>query len=277
MEKVTFTKINGAGNDFIFIDKDSYPSLQISPVLVRKLCHRRFGIGGDGLITIAKTDGVDFEMTYYNADGSLGSLCGNGARSSILFASLFGKAGADEMKFRVNNEIFSGKIISKDMIKFYLNQPRDLKKNLIVASSLGNINCQFLNTGSPHVIINIKDIPGFNKPISELDVIAFGKELRYSPLFAPGGANINFIELADGKVFIRTYERGVEDETLACGTGSTAAGIIAKIVYNLNPPVALITAGGDSLIVDFNLNGDVFEKLSLTGPSNVSFKGEIYI
>ncbi|HOJ18036.1 MAG: diaminopimelate epimerase [Ignavibacteriales bacterium] len=277
MEKVTFTKINGAGNDFIFIDKDSYPSLQISPVLVRKLCHRRFGIGGDGLITIAKTDGVDFEMTYYNADGSLGSLCGNGARSSILFASLFGKAGADEMKFRVNNEIFSGKIISKDMIKFYLNQPRDLKKNLIVASSLGNINCQFLNTGSPHVIINIKDIPGFNKPISELDVIAFGKELRYSPLFAPGGANINFIELADGKVFIRTYERGVEDETLACGTGSTAAGIIAKIVYNLNPPVALITAGGDSLIVDFNLNGDVFEKLSLTGPANVSFKGEIYI
>ncbi|MDY0079825.1 MAG: diaminopimelate epimerase [Ignavibacteriaceae bacterium] len=277
MEKVTFTKINGAGNDFIFIDKDSYPSLQISPVLVRKLCHRRFGIGGDGLITIAKTDGVDFEMTYYNADGSLGSLCGNGARSSILFASLFGKAGADEMKFRVNNEIFSGKIISKDMIKFYLNQPRDLKKNLIVASSLGNINCQFLNTGSPHVIINIKDIPGFNKPISELDVIAFGKELRYSPLFAPGGANINFIELTDGKVFIRTYERGVEDETLACGTGSTAAGIIAKIVYNLNPPVALITAGGDSLIVDFNLNGDVFEKLSLTGPANVSFKGEIYI
>jgi len=277
MEKVTFTKINGAGNDFIFIDKDSYPSLQISPVLVRKLCHRRFGIGGDGLITIAKTDGVDFEMTYYNADGSLGSLCGNGARSSILFASLFGKAGADEMKFRVNNEIFSGKIISKDMIKFYLNQPRDLKKNLIVASSLGNINCQFLNTGSPHVIINIKDIPGFNKPISELDVIAFGKELRYSPLFAPGGANINFIELADGKVFIRIYERGVEDETLACGTGSTAAGIIAKIVYNLNPPVALITAGGDSLIVDFNLNGDVFEKLSLTGPANVSFKGEIYI
>jgi diaminopimelate epimerase len=111
MEKVTFTKINGAGNDFIFIDKDSYPSLQISPVLVRKLCHRRFGIGGDGLITIAKTDGVDFEMTYYNADGSLGSLCGNGARSSILFASLFGKAGADEMKFRVNNEIFSVKLV----------------------------------------------------------------------------------------------------------------------------------------------------------------------
>jgi len=277
MKKISFTKINGAGNDFIFIDKDAYPNLEITPELIKELCHRRFGIGGDGVITISKGTGYDFEMKYYNSDGSLGSLCGNGARSSIFYATLSGKAKGDKVKFKVGSELFSGEVLSENLIKFYLNQPTAFKSNFIIPSSRGEIKGHFIDTGSPHVVIDIREIPGFSESIERLDVITLGKEIRYSSLFAPGGANINFVDFTTDRVLIRTYERGVEDETLACGTGSTAAGIIGYLVYDLPLPVKLKTAGGDELVVDFKHEGEKFNSLSLTGPAKVNFTGEFYI
>ena len=277
MKRVSFTKINGAGNDFIFIDKDAYPDLEITPDLIRKLCHRRFGIGGDGLIAISKGTGFDFEMKYYNSDGSLGSLCGNGARSSIFYASLSGKPIGEKVKFKVGEEFFSGEVLAENLIRFYLNQPKSFKSGFFVPTTKGNIKCHFIDTGSPHVIIDIRDIPDFAGSVDKLDVFGLGKEIRHSEIFAPGGANINFIEIKQENVLIRTYERGVEDETLACGTGSTAAGIICNLVYNLEPLVKLITAGGDELVVDFKHEKDEFRNLSLTGPAKINFTGEFYI
>lgn len=279
MSKISFFKMSGAGNDFIVIDGDKEKSFEANPVLINKLCHRRNGIGADGLIIVKKINDADFTMRYLNADGSTGSLCGNGARCAIKFAHLTGKFSSTNTSFIVNGELYSGEIIEPGSIKFYLNSPQKIKHNFKIKAFGQLINACYADTGSPHVVIKSCDVlkdasrkQSFYN-LEELPVIEIGKTIRYHDDFMPEGTNVNFIEIKENKILIRTYERGVEDETLACGTGSTAAAIVAFVTDNLKPPIIISTRGGDILSVDFKYEKNNFYNLSLTGPVKVVFTG----
>jgi diaminopimelate epimerase len=280
MKNISFVKMTGAGNDFIVIDKDENPGIVLNENVISKLCNRRFGLGGDGLITVANSAEFDFDMMYFNADGSTGSLCGNGARCAIKFAEISGRLKNGKAKFRSNSASYSGELLNGEKIKFNLNSPEKLKLDFPVNAGGQRINASFADTGSPHVVIKIEDVlkdpadaSSSYKDIEEFPVFTLGRELRYHDDFNPGGTNVNFISMKEGKVLIRTYERGVEDETLACGTGSVAAALIASLKEKLNPPVKLITRGGDELSVDFKMNADLINEISLTGPALAVFSG----
>lgn len=271
--------MNGAGNDFIVINKNMFPDLNLNNKAIKKLCDRRIGIGADGLITIAGSDDpYNFIMDYYNSDGSTGSLCGNGARCAIRYAELFKMSKNGSVKFISNGVDYSGSIIADDKTKVNFNPPAimNLDRNIIAAGQ--SVKCSFIDTGSPHVIINIEDVLQPDKSsytdLNLFPVISLGKEIRNHIDFAPKGTNVNFIRIISGKVHIRTYERGVEDETLSCGTGSVASAIVAHFLYNIKPPVSLVTRGAEILTVNFLPEGKNIRNLSLSGSANVSFTGE---
>ena len=282
MENISFTKMSGAGNDFIVIDKSLNPGISFANGVINRLCDRRNGIGADGVILISSSNGYDFAMDYYNADGSTGTLCGNGARCSILFAGNSGKLKGKNVRFVSNDIEYSGEFLDNGLIKFNLNQPKDIRKDIIVKSMGSNIPASYVHTGSPHVVILFDDmLEKLNDKMSEksfdnFPVVQIGREIRNLPEFAPGGTNVNFINIVDNKdIYIRTYERGVEDETLACGTGSVAAAVISNLKFGIKSPVALITRGKEKLIVDFKIDKENFIDLSLTGPAKEIYKGEI--
>jgi len=274
MNKYSFVKMNGAGNDFIAFDRDENPGLTLSAGLIQKLCDRYFGIGGDGVITIARTDGADFSMEYFNADGSTGSLCGNGARCAIRFAELKGTVAARQVKFICLNEIYEGEIVDGETVKFYLKNPSRLQLNFQLYFDGKNVTASFINTGSPHVVINIAEF-GAGTDLASFDVAGIGRKLRYHEMFAPGGTNVNFFTVENSIVHLRTYERGVEAETLACGTGATAAAIIAHSIAGVSSPVTIIPTSGKKLSVDFIVKDNAITHVSLTGPAEINFTGEI--
>lgn len=282
MDSIIFSKMSGAGNDFIVIDKNLNPVFELTEKIIRKLCNRRLGIGGDGVITIEDSDTMDFEMNYYNSDGSFGSLCGNGARCGIKFASLTDRLEDSECRFIANGGRYSGKVLGEEQVLFNLNPPKKIKYNFKIKAFGQLINACFADTGSPHLVIDITEverIPGVSgnrfQNLDEFPVVEIGKELRYSPEFAPAGINVNFILVENDKVFIRTYERGVEDETLACGTGSVAAALITYVSHKLRPPVKIIPRSLQELIVNFEVENNKVLNLSLTGPAEVVFTGQI--
>ncbi|HUX92288.1 MAG TPA: diaminopimelate epimerase [Ignavibacteriaceae bacterium] len=284
MEKISFIKMSGAGNDFVVIDKNSNPFLILNEKVIQKLCDRRNGIGADGVITISNSVDYDFEMEYFNADGSTGSLCGNGARCAIKFAESSNRIKNEKTYFLSNTVSYTGEVLDENLMKFDFNPPAKLKFNFKVKAGNQLINACFADTGSPHVVIKIEDVlknpNDLNSNYSEIDkfpVFELGREIRYLKEFSPGGTNVNFIKIVDSKIYIRTYERGVEDETLACGTGATAAAIIAHAIDKLEAPVTLITRGFDELTVDFNVENQKIKNLSLIGPAKIIFSGEIEI
>jgi diaminopimelate epimerase len=279
MKKISFSKMSGAGNDFIVIDQKESSGVDLDQSEIFELCERRNGIGADGLILISDISNADFEMSYYNADGAAGSLCGNGARCAIKFAEITGRIKNGKTSFIFNDNFFLGEVLSNGLIKFFLNSPKNLKNNFEINAGGYLINASFADTGSPHCVVNISDFPDerFSKNIEQFPVLDLGKELRYHKDFEPGGTNVNFIQIKKNKIFIRTYERGVEDETLACGTGSAAAALIAYAKHNQKPPITLLTRGGEELIVDFIEENNEIKNLSLTGPAKIVFTGEILI
>ncbi len=284
MDSILFTKMSGAGNDFIVIDKNLNPEFVLSNAVIQNLCDRRNGIGADGVITIEDSADYDFEMNYYNADGSYGSLCGNGARCAIKFADLTARITESVTRFIANKFQYTGKVLENELILFNLNSPKQIKYDFKIMAYDQLINSCFADTGSPHVVINILDIlknhenpKEFFQNLDEVPVIDIGKQIRYSPDFAPAGTNVNFIQIKDEKIYIRTYERGVEDETWACGTGSVAAALISFVKFGLKPPVKIIPRSGDQLIVDFSIEDQKVKNLSLTGPAKVVFTGQISI
>lgn len=284
MKKYSFVKMNGAGNDFIVFDKNVTAGLQFSSSFIKKLCDRRFGIGGDGVITVAIPIAIgthDFEMEYFNADGTTGTLCGNGARCAIQFAALFGISKNKSVKFLSNGISYSGNVLEDDLIRFNLNSPNSLRENFTLSVAGKEINANFINTGSPHVVLFIDDLSlkesreaGQFESLNDFPVYSLGKEIRYANEFAPEGANVNFLEIKNSLVHIRTYERGVENETLACGTGSVASAIVTFLQKQIPPPIVLQTKGGDKLIVDFSDEGKLIKDVSLTGPAKINFSGE---
>jgi len=249
-----FNKYEGTGNDFIIIDNRNLKFIA-DKNLISAMCHRRFGIGADGLILIEQEPGADFRMRYFNADGGEGSMCGNGGRCAAHFAFSHGIAGP-EMDFVA----FDGQhhaVAEGETVAITLADVNQIEKD-------GNI-C-FLDTGSPHYVEFFEDL-------KSIDIVSRGREIRYSRRFAPQGTNVNFVKVTDNGIMVRTYERGVEDETLSCGTGVTASAIAAVITGHFDSlPVNVETLGG-SLTVSFQAHNGSASGVILTGPATFVYSG----
>ncbi|MBM4171796.1 MAG: diaminopimelate epimerase [Ignavibacteria bacterium] len=284
MSRFYFTKMSGSGNDFVLFDQKLNENLSLSPIFVRKVCDRRNGIGADGVILISESKDYPFEMTYYNSDGSTGSLCANGARCSLWYCFLSKRIQSDRIDFLSNNISYSGQVLEDERVIFYLLSPKKMKFDFKINAAGQLINACFCDSGSPHVVININDVlqqPNqANSRFDNLDnfpVKEIGSEIRYSPDFAPDGVNVNFIDSTNSVINIRSYERGVEDETLSCGTGIVASAIITFFKNKRKLPINFLAKSGDILTVDFQQNGNEIENISLTGPAKIIFNGEITI
>jgi diaminopimelate epimerase len=254
-----FNKYQGAGNDFIIIDNRKGVFNPADSELINRLCNRRFGIGADGLILISNHKKADFEMKYFNSDGKLGSMCGNGGRCTAHFARKWDIAGNNQ-KFMAFDGIHEAEV-KKDMVRL---QMADVNEYKLVDGSY------FLNTGSPHYVV-------FTSNIDKLDVNEEGRKLRWSTKFAPGGTNVNFVEVHDNGLYIRTFERGVEEETLACGTGVTASAIASVLAGHFDTGSVNVRARGGNLKVELNLEKEKVINVWLTGPATFIFEGIIKV
>ena len=275
MGKIIFTKMSGAGNDFVVIDKKLNTNFKTSAELVQNICDRRNGIGADGLIIISDSLEYNFIMNYYNADGSTGSLCANGARCAVSYASETGRLKDVTAKFISNEVEYRAEIVNNSEVRFYLNPPKKIKYNFKIKAAGKLISANFADTGSPHVVIDINENKEVFNMLNSVQVELLGKEIRNLPEFLPDGTNVNFIDVKDDIVHIRTYERGVEAETLACGTGSVAAALISFVNKNLTVPIQIIPKSKEKLLVNFEVENSKVRNLSLTGPAKIVFTGEM--
>jgi diaminopimelate epimerase len=257
-----FYKYQGTGNDFILADnrKNEYSSL--TPDQIRNICDRRFGIGADGLMLLNEKPGYDFEMKYYNADGKEGSMCGNGGRCMIKFAYQLG-IRPEKYKFLAVDGAHEAEIDVDGTVSLKMNDVRTIRK----------FHSDFIvDTGSPHYIKMVTHV-------LDMDVFKKGYEIRHSREFEEDGINVNFVEQTEeaDKIIVRTFERGVEDETLSCGTGVTAAALVCYHNENGFNEVEVKTLGG-LLIVEFDrVDEDRFENIWLCGPAEKIFEGTIEI
>ncbi len=264
--EIMFSKLSGAGNDFIVIDNRGL-SVHLSHEDINKLCTRRTGIGADGLILIERSEEYDFSMKYYNADGFIGSMCGNGGRCAAYFASSIGiPASADKSyTFEANRNRYNAWITSIETVRLQMLAPKDFINNLHIEGLI----CHAVNTGSPHAIIYTADL-------AHVDVTGAGRTIRHRTDIFPEGTNVNFIEVTSLETLsIRTFERGVEDETLACGTGAVAAAVMSHRLGKISGSTVKVTVkSGDTLEVQFN---DSMEEVFLTGPAKIVYKGTVTI
>ena len=277
MNEIIFTKLTGAGNDFILIDKKLNRELVLTPEHIRAVCDRRYGVGADGVLTIDDSETSDFQMEYFNSDGSSGMLCGNGARSIIKYADYSGRLKTASTQFSFQQEIFSGEVLDDNKIKFNLNLPTKLELNFNIEILDRKFNVSFIDTGANHVVIDIDEFGNNFENLEEYPVEKYGREIRYNNYFNPPGTNVNFISIKNKIINVRTYERGVEAETLACGTGSVASALISYLNGKVSSPVKLKTKSGEELVVDFDYEDNQFKNISLTGPAKIVFEGKFII
>lgn len=260
---VDFVKYHGAGNDFILLDgrKAAFPFLD-NPQIVAWLCDRHFGIGADGLILLRQAKGYDFEMVYYNADGREGSMCGNGGRSAVAFACDLG-IRHDRYRFLAVDGPHEAVRRPDGWIELHMGDVKEVQTGE---------DFYFLDTGSPHHVC-------FTPSAADLDVVGEGRALRYSDRYGQAGANINFVEKTPQGLWVRTYERGVEDETLSCGTGVTASAIAAWLDEGGKGEGASIpiTTRGGQLEVRFRQTETGFTDIWLCGPATRVFSGQVAV
>jgi len=266
---MNFRKMNGAGNDFVVIDNRSL-DLSLSREQIARICDRHRGVGADGFLAVEPSQsGADFRMRYYNADGGEADMCGNGARCFARFAATLLSEAPRSVSFDTPAGLiratFSGELVTINM-----SAPRDHRtpSELELAGSLYNVH--FLNTGVPHAVVFVGDVEA-------VDIARTGAALRWHPAFAPKGTNANFARiLAPGDLVLRTFERGVEAETLACGTGVCATALLHHMATGALSPVAVRVRGGETLQVAFECDaGGSFGKVTLTGPADFVFDGTI--
>ncbi len=265
---IHFWKMNGSGNDFVVLDNRE-GSLRLSAEAVARLCHRHFGVGADGLLLVEPAEnGADYRMRYYNSDGGEAEMCGNGAR---CFARFVNKLNHDSLE-HVSFETMAGVIEASfpgDDVRVDLSEPFDLSLNESLNAGGNQLTVHSVNTGVPHAVLVVDDL-------ATVDLDALGAAIRRHERFAPAGTNVNFMQvLAPGKISVRTFERGVEGETLACGTGMVANAIIHHELTGAPPPVAVTVHSGDTLHVDFHEEDGRYTNVSLTGPAEFVFEGEI--
>jgi diaminopimelate epimerase len=262
-----FTKMNGAGNDFVMIDNRS-GDVRLAREQIVRICDRHRGVGADGVLLLEKsTNGSDFRMRYYNADGGEAEMCGNGARCFARFAKK--TAGArDKISFETPAGLI-GAQLHDELVTLQMSEPTDLQMNVRLQIENEEAVVHYINSGVPHVVVPVV-------AIAETAVEASGASIRNHELFAPAGANVNFLEKRGPKaIAIRTYERGVESETLACGTGVVASALIFAMTENVSGPIVVSVQGGSALRVDFQRDGERFKNVTLTGPAEFVFEGTI--
>lgn len=263
-----FYKMSGSGNDFIIIDnRNQMIKAKGLSDFAKKICCRRMSVGADGLILLEKSDKVDFKWRFFNSDGSLAAMCGNGARCAARFACLHKIAGKN-ISFETDAGIIFAEIRG-ELVKIKLTDPTDYRADyqIKLANSLQNISS--INTGVPHVIIFCEDL-------EKIDLNKLGKEIRYHKIFQPEGTNVNYVSRLQDKTFaMRTYERGVEGETLACGTGAVACAIAVAKQFSLQAPIRIITKSGSELIIYFIEERGFFKDVYLEGDARVIYKAEL--
>jgi len=263
-----FTKMNGAGNDFVLID-NRRQKITLTPAQAAQLCHRQRGVGADGVMLLipCASQKADWAWTFFNSDGSSANMCGNGARCFARFIQkLTGtqKSLSFETGAGIIHAHFKGELVTIN-----LTNPKELKLEAKVNLSTGTQAVHSVNTGVEHAVVFVPDA-------DQAMVQSLGRELRYHPHFAPKGTNVNFVQqLGQGKIRVRTYERGVEGETLACGTGVTASALISARLHQLASPVKVQVQGGDWLEVDFMEKNGEYSEVRLTGPADFVFQGTI--
>ena len=266
---IEFFKMSGSGNDFILIDNRD-GSLVVDDLLgfVKTLCERKGSVGADGLIIIENSAQADFRWRFFNADGSEVEMCGNGGRCAARFALLRGIA-PENMSFETRAGIIDAAVIG-NTVKLRLTDPRHLELNYQLQTAEGALDVCSINTGVPHVVHFAEDLEHF-------DVNKVGRMIRYHDHYQPAGTNANFVKALDGNTIqVRTYERGVEDETLACGTGSVAAALIASQLGLVSPPVEVLVQSGERLTIYFEKTEEGFKNVYLEGGAKVVYQGLLW-
>ena len=270
-----FWKMNGAGNDFIILNnlREGLPADAL-PALARRLCHRRLSIGADGLMVVDRPSGdADYRMRFFNADGSVGEMCGNGARCICRYGFENGLAG-EVQRVETTAGLVTGWRISARQYRIELNRPTVLRLDCPVEVDGAAFPCSYVELGSPGLPHAVVPLPGLRgRPEEELREL--GRRLRAHPAF-PKGANVNFYDVeADGRIWERTFERGVEDFTYACGTGTGSVAAVLTLLGRSDGRGVAVDMTGGTLVVDVELRGRAVEHLYLTGPTNVVARGEI--
>jgi diaminopimelate epimerase len=258
MAKIRFWKYEGTGNDFIMIDNRSL-SIKLTQKEIEKLCHRHFGIGADGLILIQPENGYDFRMVYFNSDGKESTFCGNGGRCVVAFARHLGII-ENEAFFIAKDGPHTAQSLENSVIRLKM---RDVE-------NIENVQEGWvLFTGSPHLVVKVAQTENF--PVKEE-----GARIRYGERFEKEGININFVEKRENGIEVRTYERGVEDETFSCGTGVTAAAIVASS-WGYHSPIRIFTPGGNLMVEFEKVENFKFRDVFLSGPAHLVFEGSFEI
>ncbi len=267
--KIPFMKISGSGNDFILIDHRK-PIIDVNRMqeFARKVCQRRISVGADGLIFIEPSEKADFKWRFFNADGSEAEMCGNGGRCAARFAHLQGITGP-ALTFETLAGTLSAQVNGK-RVKLEMTKPHSLKldESLAIDGELHMLSS--INTGVPHAVRFVEDL-------ETVDVVRTGRLIRHHPHFAPNGTNANFVRLGKGsQLSIRTYERGVEDETLACGTGTVASALVAAFKNMVTSPVSVKTRGGELLTVYFKIEKEEVKSVFFEGDVHIIYEAEMW-
>lgn len=273
MKTLKFWKMSGSGNDFVVIDNRKKIINGNAPAWAKRLCFRQEGVGADGLLLLEPSKTADFRMVYYNADGSRADMCGNGARCMAWFAHEHGAVGS---RFRFDTDAYPiDAVVANGRVRITLADARDYRPSVTAKVGTKTFRGVSINTGVPHLVVFVPNVKAVN--VQEL-----GRPLRFHTAFAPKGTNVNFVQvLGPRKLAVRTYERGVEGETLACGTGVTASAIAAVLAGKVKGPVQCVTSGGDTLTVYLTPTpaGAVHAAsgVALEGPVRLTFKGEVNV
>jgi diaminopimelate epimerase len=265
MNQIAFFKMNGSGNDFIIIDNRRGRLPMDDPrEFAARVCRRKVSAGADGLILLENSGVADFKWQFFNSDGSVAEMCGNGARCVARFACRQEICGPT-MTFETQAGIIRARV-SGCRVKVTLPKPVSLKLDYEIELEQGPLKVSSVNTGVPHVVVAVTD------PEAP-DVVALGREIRFHPRFLPAGTNVNFVSPGQDSLFIRTYERGVEGETLSCGTGTVAAALVGVSRGEVASPVSVVTRSGEILTVYVEREGDVIREVCLEGDTRLVYEG----
>lgn len=270
--KLDFVKMDGAANDFIMVDNRG-GDIRLPGPAVAHLCDRRRGVGGDGLILVEPASGHDFFMHYYNADGGEEVMCGNGARCAAHFAVGLGLGRKESQATAIRFMTGSGAIdavVRDDRVSMSMMDARAMRRRLPTQVAPDGADVHFMIVGTRHAVVAMNDVTRLTAD----QVFQLGRALRHDPAFAPEGANVNFASLApDGRMHLRTYEKGIEGETLACGTGSVASAVIFAHEGRVHSPVRVVQHSGDELLISFEPSPEGAVSVRMDGPARVNFRG----